>query len=978
MKYAGIHWPENAGGEHPNVDTILSMPGIAQGCTLICSPSARYWYRQCRGASPLVVWRAIPRQGKLPAQLGWDARKVAEECVNLWDEQQHGGTEFFQPLNELQFVREAGEPFPGYGPMAQNLARLRPALRREFSTRGQQVRLIWPPWVPTDDMDRILDWHHEAVNWDVICLVPDQRVTARAPTAGSMRHYEGEVVTIQTAEGDQLTVTPNHPILTRQGWLPAGEVNEGTEVVKYTGGDGVLGCTSPDDVDVPTPISEVFRALNQVLPHRSRRGLREDFHGDGFDSNINVVGADCQLWRPLSQHGQRFVLPSALVADTSRSRLSDAATFFGRSTAGATAIDLNGRFGNRHDSSSLFGPLLSPERLRLAGGSQRPSSPPKERLDTGGIPVETFGDLHRRFPGQVATVGVIHVNRRSYAGHVYNLTTADHLILADRIITHNCLHAYGSAETMRMRYDSYRAAFPGHQIFVGEWNSNHEGHDERASLEMWADVASADPLFLGATYFIWETRNAGEEDLSIWGNPDRLALFRDPPTVSEPEPGPEPEPEPVPPEPTMPAFPLPSWTPAYQDIFDGSIVVADEYALPRDLLLGLCYAESGDGLQSFDRWHRWTVEALGYIAAQDRAGLQAILDRCEAIPTHDISFGPCHQTWRWSDEYQMTNGQPYDLDAILAFRALYISDHGHALRVAAGRVAPFWRTYGPDKVETLSRYNKPDGTATASVRLRYANMLELARQQLGEPEPEPEPVPDPVPGETIYEPYPDPQPAGTFTAMPRGIILHGSRSGKAGNPQMSEYTGTANYEVNNTLGLGWHVTVADHRVALHLSPRDWAWHAREASKVYLGVEFAQPTVNDPITDAQVDAVADWIKAHVLPAWPNLPLHFPSHAEADLEFGSDQGKTDAFPLNDPRMDDLRARLMTRLQATEPEEPGAEYVVGPGIRDAMHAHGDRPATDEQYTSSQVSEAWGMSGSHYVYLKATNTTYRYDPAA
>jgi hypothetical protein len=267
VKHAGIHWPENAGGEHPNVDTILGMPGISHGCTLICSPSARYWYRQARGASPFVVWRAIPRQGRLPAQLGWDARRVADECLNLWDEQPHGGTEWFLPLNELQFEKENGGPFPGYAPMADNLRRLRLELRRRFEGTG--VRLMFPAWVPSDDGDRFDEWYAEASAWDSICL-----------------------------------------------------------------------------------------------------------------------------------------------------------------------------------------------------------------------------------------------------------------------------HCYGSTEAQHARYLSYRSRFPQHGIFVGEWNANHEGHDEYAALSMWADVADTDPGFLGAAYYIWETRNAGEGDLSIWGNDDRLALFRDPPTVAAPAPEP--------------------------------------------------------------------------------------------------------------------------------------------------------------------------------------------------------------------------------------------------------------------------------------------------------------------------------------------------------------------------------------------------------------------------------------------------------
>lgn len=179
-------------------------------------------------------------------------------------------------------------------------------------------------------------------------------------------------------------------------------------------------------------------------------------------------------------------------------------------------------------------------------------------------------------------------------------------------------------------------------------------------------------------------------------------------------------------------------------------------------------------------------------------------------------------------------------------------------------------------------------------------------------------VPDP--NGTIFEDYRDPEPAGMFPAMPKGVILHGSRSGVAGNPKDKEYLGTARYEVNNSAGLGWHATVGEGRVALHLTAREWGWHALQASKVYLGVEFAQAVEGEPITDAQVSAFVDWFKREVLTVWPNLPMHMPSHAEADQEFNVNQGKTDAFRLGDPRMDDLRARIMRGLGSQQPQPGG----------------------------------------------------------
>jgi hypothetical protein len=172
MRHAGIHWPSNANGEHPSVDAILSMPGIREGCCLITAESARYWYRSLRAASPLVVWRAIPRVGKLPAQLGWEPNKVADECLNLWNEQPHAGSEWFLPLNELQFEKEAGAAFPGYTRMAEHLAQVRLQLRRKFTQQypGAEVRLMFPAWVPGDDLEHADEWISEARQWEGVCL----------------------------------------------------------------------------------------------------------------------------------------------------------------------------------------------------------------------------------------------------------------------------------------------------------------------------------------------------------------------------------------------------------------------------------------------------------------------------------------------------------------------------------------------------------------------------------------------------------------------------------------------------------------------------------------------------------------------------------------------------------------------------------------------------------------------------------------
>lgn len=60
---------------------------------------------------------------------------------------------------------------------------------------------------------------------------------------------------------------------------------------------------------------------------------------------------------------------------------------------------------------------------------------------------------------------------------------------------------------------------------------------------------------------------------------------------------------------------------------------------------------------------------------------------------------------------------------------------------------------------------------------------------------------------------------------------------------------------------------------------------------------------------------------------------------------------------------------------------DFVVGPGIAQAMANDGTAPASDEIFThgnraETQWSESMGQNGTLYRWVKATNTTYRFPP--
>ncbi len=151
----------------------------------------------------------------------------------------------------------------------------------------------------------------------------------------------------------------------------------------------------------------------------------------------------------------------------------------------------------------------------------------------------------------------------------------------------------------------------------------------------------------------------------------------------------------------------------------------------------------------------------------------------------------------------------------------------------------------------------------------------------------------------------------SFFMTPKGFVLHSTRSGVS-RPAQIEFPAAASYETNRTDGCGCNATIGDDTVAIHAPWGRWAWHARKASRYYISLEIAQGTSDDPISDAEVRAIV-WAVEQARDTWPQIPLVFRTHAELEQEgeTGLIDGKTDVFPYGDPRADELRAKILTRL-------------------------------------------------------------------
>lgn len=124
------------------------------------------------------------------------------------------------------------------------------------------------------------------------CLVPGGTVLAEGVVAHSCREYNGPVITLETSRGNRITVTPNHPILTTEGFVPAGSLHKGSKIVEATGKYRFFLGKAPNDINIPTPVEEIGHSIIQTCGGTTVRvkGSPVQFHGDGSsDSEVNIV-----------------------------------------------------------------------------------------------------------------------------------------------------------------------------------------------------------------------------------------------------------------------------------------------------------------------------------------------------------------------------------------------------------------------------------------------------------------------------------------------------------------------------------------------------------------------------------------------------------------------------------------------------------------------------------------------------------------
>ena len=328
-------------------------------------------------------------------------------------------------------------------------------------------------------------WKHDGGPYDYAhCLPADSLVVPGGQVmAASSRPFEGDLVVIRTASGQEFSCSPNHPVFSGTGWVRADSLCVGDDVLHHVRGNGVVG--KPDEKHPPARIEDIVRAFSERPGmHRRTHLLPNDLDGSVTDSKVAEVWTHRDLpTKNDTIHHESFgdlILRRIVKMCASRFNrfrthafLIDALGFPFPAYQPASAADSSTLLDRRlfeHSCSNSF-----PNLFPLRGGSVRPELTGANRpgftgqlgrpQDVPGLFRNSFGNVSSGVPfvhaddpsalrsalsGQVERDNVVYAGRRYFSGHLYDLQTEHGYIIADRLLTHNSGYAWAMT---RQAYD---------------------------------------------------------------------------------------------------------------------------------------------------------------------------------------------------------------------------------------------------------------------------------------------------------------------------------------------------------------------------------------------------------------------------------------------------------------------------------------------------------------------------------------------
>ena len=314
------------------------------------------------------------------------------------------------------------------------------------------------------------------------CLPGETLVDSAVVRAVFRRWYEGDMIHIKTRSGSKFSATPNHPMLTKDGWVNAGLLKQGDNLVSHNREQDFSSSSNVDNKHSPLTLSEIFDSLNDVGIFERVPTCKHDFHSDGRDGNVDIlrptreleIGVFSSITKPLAEE----VFSPAGQSTSTFCSLCSRLLSINEQTCFCCTPQLNTSvLETELDSVSItsesitqgdygFPILVSGDNLSginvvselvslstflprvVRGIGERPtySSLSQDFSNSLLIGPDFSGNLPLSHPSQVKLDDIVSVTVRPFAGHVYNLETPYGYYTIEGYYTGNTVRAHNEGQ----------------------------------------------------------------------------------------------------------------------------------------------------------------------------------------------------------------------------------------------------------------------------------------------------------------------------------------------------------------------------------------------------------------------------------------------------------------------------------------------------------------------------------------------------
>jgi len=297
------------------------------------------------------------------------------------------------------------------------------------------------------------------------CFMPESQIQVDGLKGAIRSQYIGDVAKISVGSGANLTVTPNHPILTERGWVAANNIVKGDQLVKCGVANSMFR-TKPYIADGVTTAEQLYRSAQSLGSAKRVSSASVNFHGQIPTEDVDVIAFNVGLGRAFNSSVAKFcrnfhftdtdiskglaiisrLKPTSAFSPASdpKSSMSSSSPLsafirackrsasyiaFGNAWGGYTKIrqaTINNAATNANFAGNAVYGVAFIEQIRDFW---------QELLPTVFM---ALVDSSAFFRHQFDFVEITGIDFIHYDGPVYNFETESGLIVADTYITHNC------------------------------------------------------------------------------------------------------------------------------------------------------------------------------------------------------------------------------------------------------------------------------------------------------------------------------------------------------------------------------------------------------------------------------------------------------------------------------------------------------------------------------------------------------------